>query len=127
MKTITISTLLLVLAIATSSFIVSRQVVPNTTEGTQSIEHLRIHRQGKGVALTWTVSSSDAQRFNVERSYDGENFDVIHSVESNGASRYKYNDEDVFPGLIYYRITTVDANGLEENSAVATVTIVRKK
>lgn len=127
MKTITISTLLLVLAIATSSFIVSRQVSPKTTSEARNIESLRAHRQGKGVALTWTVNSSNAQSFNIERSYDGEYFDVIESIESNGASRYKYNDENIFPGLIYYRITTIGAGGLEENSAVATVRIVQKK
>lgn len=129
MKTLTLSTLMLVIAIATSSFVISHnQVSKEATAKIQNIGTLRAHRMGKAIALDWTVSGGNAAKFNIERSFDGEYFDVISSVDCIGASRYNFKDQEFFPGYIYYRVSSVDANGdVLETSAVEVVRIVQRK
>ena len=127
MKTITISTLLLVIAIATSSFVISRQQTTETSARVKNVNTLRVHRQGKAVSLTWTVSGGNAAQFHVERSYDGDFFETIASVECNGASRYTFKDDSAFPGTIYYRICTLNNDGTEEISAMEAVRLVQRK
>lgn len=129
MKTLTLSTLMLVIAIATSSFVISHnQVSKEATTKHQNVNTFRAHRMGKGIALTWTVSGGNTAQFNIERSYDGEYFDVISTLDCNGASTYKFKDDNVYPGYIYYRICSINASGLtEEISNVEVVRIVQRK
>lgn len=129
MKTLTISALLLVVAIATSSFVLSNQYVAKASVvSVHNAGSFRLHRQGKDVALVWSTMGNGAAQFQVERSYDGEYYDVIGAVENSGASSYKFIDEAVPPGYLFYRICAVDANGMEqEMSAVETIRIVQRK
>lgn len=128
MKTLTLSALLLVAAIITSSFVLSRQsTVKATISKVQNVTSFRAHRQGKDITLTWSAAGGVAT-FHVERSYDGEYFDVIGEIENTGARVYKFSDENVPPGNLYYRISSVDANGEEQSrSAVEVVRIVQRK
>ncbi len=127
MKTLTLSTLLLVLAIATSSFVISRQhVTKETTKKIQGASILRAHRQGSGVALTWSATPG-ATHFRVERSVDGEFFDTIADVENTGASIFKFKDETVFPGTNYYRICFCNNDVVEEISNTEAIRIVSRK
>jgi len=89
-------------------------------------KYFRVHRQAAGVAMSWASSSPDVAQFVVERSYDGEYFEEVSNVPSNGNGMHKYNDQDVFPGIIYYRIKAIKENGSEEYSVVETVRIVRR-
>jgi hypothetical protein len=129
MKTLTLSALLLLAAIMTSSFVLSHKVIANASaESVQNITSFRAHRQGKDIALTWTGVAAGVATFNVERSYDGEYFEVIGSVERTGARSYKFSDELVPPGFMYYQITCLDDNGQEvSKSAVEVVRIVQRK
>jgi hypothetical protein len=129
MKTLTLSTLLLVIAIATSSFVLSRRnLTKESTKKIQNTNNLRVHRQGNGVALAWSIIGSNTTQFNVERSYDSEFYDVISTVDCNGASTYKFKDENVYPGYIYYRISALNMNGeVEETTAPVVVRIVQRK
>lgn len=128
MKTLTISAVLLLAAIVTSSFVLSHQAVTKENAGkVQNVTSLRAHRQGKAIVLTWSAAGSNVAAFHVERSYDGEYFDVIDAVENTGARSYKIQD-DFAPGYIYYRICCVDTNGEEvSRSAVEVVRIVQRK
>ena len=128
MKTLTISALLLVAAIITSSFVVSRQgVAKEGVSKVQNVTTFRAHRQGHGIALTWSAAGGVA-KFHVERSYDGEYFEVIGEVENTGARTHKFMDENVPPGYMHYRICCMDANDEEQSkSAVEVVRIVQRK
>jgi hypothetical protein len=109
-----------------SSFTIDVQQHLNHQSTSNCFNYFRTHRQGKGIAMDWSVSATDVVQFIVEKSYDGEYFEPSNSVSSNGASSYKFIDNDVFPGYISYRVTAVMADGSTESSPVETVRIVQR-
>lgn len=124
MKTL-ISYLALTALILTSSFTVNQQQQLNN-QSENCFDSFRVHRQGKAaISLSWTVSSADINQFIVERSYDGEFFENVTSINFNGSSAYKYKDNGIYPGVIYYRITAVMEDGTTEYSSVETIRIVQ--
>jgi hypothetical protein len=112
--------------IVASSFTVSQQKQLNQHAPTGCFGRFNVHRSGKaGIELAWTVSENGITQFQIERSYDGEFFDPLTTVNFNGSSSYKTKDADVFPGVIYYRITAVKSDGSTECSPVESVRIVK--
>jgi hypothetical protein len=112
--------------IVASSFTVSQQKQLNQQAPSSCFGRFNVHRAGKsGIALTWTVTENGIAQFQVERSYDGEFFDPVTTLDFNGSSSYKTKDTDVFPGVIYYRITAVKSDGSTECSPVESVRIVK--
>ncbi len=80
------------------------------------------------VLLKWvTASEENNQHFVIERSKDGNRFEVIGTVEGNGTttatSNYQFLDEAPHFGRNYYRLKQVDFNGRFEFSEIVTVTI----
>lgn len=74
-------------------------------------------------ALRWeTASEVDNDYFNVLRSYDGENFEVIGEVDGVGFSQevnyYQFDDTDIRSGIVYYKLEQVDLNGHKEQSNI---------
>lgn len=64
------------------------------------------------VELKWSVANvSNNDRFEVERSTDGQNFVRISTVMDNGASSYAYTDGNAGYGTLFYRIKQVDKDG----------------
>lgn len=66
--------------------------------------------------LSWkTMSEQNNDHFQVQRSYDGINFDVIGTVNGNGNSTvaryYNFEDSQVRTGIVYYRLNQVDFDG----------------
>jgi len=96
------------------------------------ISFLRTHRQGKGVEISWGVTSTEGvSGFIVQRSYQDPNdpysiWENVSSVSCSGARSFKYNDEDVAPGFISYRVWIVLTNGATIPSAVSIVHIMSK-
>jgi hypothetical protein len=124
MKTL-ISYVAVAALILMSSFTINVQQQLN--EQTNScFNFLRIHRQAKNVAMTWSVSSTDVVQFVVQRSYDGEFFENIGTVNFAGSASYKFTDDSVFPGRIYYRITAVKTDMSTECSSTEDVRIVQR-
>ncbi|HVE60286.1 MAG TPA: hypothetical protein VNA26_00605 [Chitinophagaceae bacterium] len=125
MKTITSFLFLLLItfspAIATPVCSSSTTVKPFS-----GFSFFRVHRQGSGISLSWASSSSGVVQFIIERSYDGEFFDVIAGIGCNGANTHRLSDNNVFPGIIYYRVTAIKADGTTESSATETVRFVRR-
>jgi len=85
--------------------------------------------------LSFTTSSeTNNDYFVIERSFDGEVFDVIDTVESkakNGNSReeinYEYIDKtEGLHGTVYYRLTQVDKDDTKETFEAKSVTIENK-
>lgn len=89
---------------------------------------LDAHRQQQGVGLSWTMlTSAGITGFVIERSYDGIYFEEIDQVGSEASGRNRYNDNAVYPGYIYYRVTAIMENGSVETSATVVVRIVSRK
>ena len=70
--------------------------------------------------VTWTVQNQDANadRFEVERSFNGTDFKYIGMTDANdngGNLSYNYTDRNITSlkgvGIIYYRLKSVDKNG----------------
>lgn len=82
--------------------------------------------QGQKALLSWTAATeANADRFVVERSSDGTNFEQLGTLYTtqNGTAgiQYSYADEHPVTGLNYYRLKLVDKNGAYSYSAVRTV------
>ena len=89
---------------------------------------LDAHRQQQGVALTWTVLSTEGiAGYIIERSYDGFYFEEIAQVNSDPSARNRYNDSAVFPGFLYYRIIAIFEDGSSDTSETTVVRIVSRK
>ncbi|ANE52284.1 fibronectin type III domain-containing protein [Flavisolibacter tropicus] len=126
MKTLMTIAFLSFITITTSA--VATQLPTSTPSVTvTSFKSFKIHRQGKGVTLSWQPATADVQEFVIERSYDGEFFETVCSVGCNGTSIHRFTDENVFPGYIHYRITAVNADGTSEASPVQMIRIVQRK
>ncbi|ADR21347.1 hypothetical protein MATR_10240 [Marivirga tractuosa] len=79
------------------------------------------------VELSWqTASEINNDFFEVQRSFDGKEFEVIGSVEGNGNSLasidYSFNDYSPLAGDSYYRLRQVDYDGAFEYSEVVRIT-----
>lgn len=85
--------------------------------------YLRTHRQGKGVSVNWSITSTaGVSGFIVQRSYDNDFFEGIKDVQCNASLKFSWKDENVFPGYIYYRIVCIMNDG---TSYISTVDVVR--
>lgn len=101
-----------------------QSVSVSTSFQTNDFTYFRIHRQAKNVALGWGISSLDGVAdFAIERSYDGEFFDVVNQMPCNGSLKQSWKDENVFPGYIYYRVTCVMADGSTHSTEVLSIHI----
>ncbi|MBS1916657.1 MAG: BspA family leucine-rich repeat surface protein [Bacteroidetes bacterium] len=83
---------------------------------------------GCAVELQWkTAIESNVNRFEIERSSDGNNFTKVYTQLPNGAtdgSIYNYTDNTVTDGSrYYYRLKTVDNDGKYAYSSIITFMI----
>ncbi|MEH0157249.1 hypothetical protein V6R21_24260 [Limibacter armeniacum] len=73
------------------------------------------HQDGK-VELFWATASEEGNDyFEIQRSTDGQSFEVIGAIEGSGNSQtridYEFTDEQPPKGTLYYRLKQVDYNG----------------
>ncbi len=78
------------------------------------------------VELKWiTASEENNSHFDVERSFDGGNWEVVTTILGAGTTaieqRYDYIDRPNMNGKMYYRLNQVDFDGKNEYSAIRTV------
>lgn len=83
------------------------------------------------VDLIWqTASEHNNDYFSIERSQDGENFEVITIVPGAGNSNdllsYLSKDENPFPGISYYRLKQTDYDGAFEYSPIKVVQLLQE-
>ncbi|MEP1034132.1 FG-GAP-like repeat-containing protein [Ekhidna sp.] len=74
------------------------------------------------IRLEWvTASELNNDRFEIERSFDGESFQTIGTVYGNGTTsdqiKYLFTDQNPAQGANYYRLVQYDYDGASENSA----------
>jgi hypothetical protein len=99
-----------------------------TMAADQSFAFFRVHRMADDASLNWGIANPlQAASFVIERSYDGVEFETIAVVPATGAASYRYRDNTVFPGLSYFRITCVNIDASETQSAVVDLRIVKRK
>lgn len=68
------------------------------------------------VNLQWsTANDTDSSHYEIEKSVDGVNFDLIGRINagnnSDSLQQYVYNDNKPFQGINYYRLKQVDKEG----------------
>ena len=107
---------------------VAYKATPSVSANTHDFTYFRIHPQTKkNVVLSWGINSpAGVSSFKIERSYDGDFYDVINEPACNNATRFTWKDEGVFPGFIYYRVVCVMSDGTTHYSAVETIRIVQR-
>ncbi len=90
--------------------------------------YFRIHHQSKkNVVLNWGITTSaGVSSFRIERSYDGEFYEVINETACNNATKFTWKDEGIFPGVIYYRIGCVMNDGTCHYSPIETIRVVQR-
>jgi|GEM_PF-5728913 len=78
--------------------------------------------------VDWTIQSSEnVSRYEIHRSFDGENFEPIHGIRSDGytgTKTYQFLDETVpfkYSGWVYYRLRNIDTDGSFQDHMVAAV------
>ena len=81
------------------------------------------------VRLEWeTLSEFNNERFDIERSEDGNSWHIIGYVDGNGTTNesLKYSYDDRFPlnGISYYRFRQVDADGAWAYSNIVVVKLM---
>ena len=86
-----------------------------------------VHRQGDFATLDWNVNVEGVSSFTIERSYDGEFFDVVDAVAPDESRWNRYTDNTVEPGIIYYRVSALMEDGTVEYSTIEIVKIVKHK
>ncbi|MBY0427372.1 MAG: T9SS type A sorting domain-containing protein, partial [Cytophagales bacterium] len=74
-------------------------------------------RTPKGNKITWTtISEEDNDRFELEKSYDGQSFTTIATIKgamnSSEKRNYEWLDADYGSSNIYYRLKHVDVSGV---------------
>jgi hypothetical protein len=89
-------------------------------------KRFNVHRQQNGVAIQWSVSNIDQiSSFIIERSWDGVYFDTIDVLDASADQNRYLDNNEIYPGYWYYRITAVLNDGTEVTSEVDVVRIVR--
>lgn len=83
---------------------------------------------GEDVELNWkTTEELNSDFFEIERSADGANFEAIDKVDAAGNATtetvYQVYDYEPLPGRSYYRLRSMDLDGVESYSEIRTVTI----
>lgn len=84
-------------------------------------------RQGGDIALNWrTTNEVNTSRFEIQRSDDGISYSVIGTVASfnrPGDHDYALIDPRVAPGVHFYRLRMIDADGRFTYSAIVRIVI----
>lgn len=85
-----------------------------------------LSRKNKDVLIQWsTAQEMNSERFDIERSLDGTNWNSIGVVTAAGNSsiltNYSYTDKNVSAKTVYYRIKEVDIDGMFVYTPVKTI------
>jgi hypothetical protein len=85
------------------------------------------HFENSAVSVIWkTASEQNVSHYEVERSYDGNIFNRIGTINSgnySSAHQYSFVDNNISSDIIYYRIKIVDADGKIKYSKIVVVRV----
>jgi hypothetical protein len=104
----------------------------NVTALPVSIVSFNAAFNGNAVDLTWeSASETDNDHYTIERSFDGTFFSAISVIDAKGSGSqghsYALKDNDIQPGIIYYRLKQTDNNGSSSFSKIASVDVPREE
>jgi len=107
---------------------VSKEPVSVKSNAAHDFTYFRIHHQSKkNVVLNWGITTpAGVSGFRIERSYDGEFYDVINEPACNNSTKFTWTDEGIYPGVIYYRIGCNMNDGSCHYSEVETIRVVQR-
>jgi hypothetical protein len=116
-------------ALTTFSAIFILIVLSAQTSVAQQFTHLRLHRVGgTDASVNWGISDpAGVAYYEIERSYDGEIFELVAEVPATADVRYSYRDNTVLPGIISYRVTSFNTDGTTTESPVEVLRLLRRK
>ena len=82
----------------------------------------------KDVLLKWTsVSEINVTEFNIQRSYNGIDFDKVGAMIAKGSGNYSFIDNSIIKtGIIYYQLEVVGNDGSKEYSKVLAINMDTK-
>jgi len=114
--------------IANGSLRVDHMTIRIYTTSVLPVELVSFNAQqkGNGVTCSWiTASERDTDKFFMERSSDGVNFEPVGMLPAAGNSTqaisYEFRDEHPLNGVSYYRLTTKDTDGATTKSDIVSV------
>ena len=87
---------------------------------------LKACQKSKDIAVEWTVENeSNMKQYEVEKSVDGNHYNMVNTVAANNAAanNYSWLDKNPSQGNNYYRIRSTGLNGQIEYSKVVKVNI----
>jgi hypothetical protein len=120
--------------LTTSSFNCLYATVQSTQPLAVELIYFSAEPQGEIVMCKWeTASETNNDYFEVERSFDGNNFEFLGRVEgfgqgvSNVNIKYSFPDNDLCNDIRYYRLKQVDTDGLISYSEIIAVNCQSKK
>ncbi len=120
---------LLAISASTNNVIKTKEPAAVVNKKVQpAFAYFRVHRMANDAMLNWGhVNPIAAVYFKIERSYDGTWFEpVVDEMQATASSTYKYRDNTVFPGTIYYRVTAFHHDGSREQSPIESLRIVKR-
>ena len=85
-----------------------------------------VSKSGTAIQLTWSTDREiNSSRFEIERSFNGVDWQNIASANAAGNSsnnnNYSYNDKNLSGPVVYYRIRQVDIDGRSVYSSIKTI------
>ncbi len=91
-----------------------------------SVNYFKGARQGHVNSLTWKINCTNSPRaaMTLERSADGHNFTPINTITADAVrclDAFYYDDVNPLPGINYYRLKSVDADGRVTYSIIVTL------
>jgi hypothetical protein len=87
---------------------------------------LNIHRKQGGVSVNWTITGAESvTEYIIQRSFDGSSFETIDHIPAGGGKADSYQDNNCYPGYLYYRIIAVSSDGSTTYSPVDVIRIVK--
>ena len=106
----------------------SKSIASVSASTNHEFTYFRInHQSKKNVVLNWGITTpAGVSNFKVERSYDGDFYDVINEPACNNSTKFSWKDEGIYPGVIYYRIGCVMKDGSVHYSTVETIRVVQR-
>ncbi len=87
-------------------------------------QHFFVSLDDRTPVLDWSAKTDAGTRFEVQRSYDGRNFNSIHTITTEDANpAFHYVDAGVNSkaSVVYYRILAVETTGAQKYSETRTV------
>lgn len=89
------------------------------------LENISATNTGASNRIDWnTLSEEITDKFELQRSADGKEFETIASFNAKGqANRYSYPDNSPHKGINYYRLLMKEANGTISYSQTVTATV----